>query len=109
MVLLSWLFPRAAFWVLDRDGIKGHWGETQLKSPDADEDDEDEQQPPKGIGSLDVPDRTIYCLDLRDYNQHDPYVGEIRRIAEECRARHEAKQVARPSMVQLGIMPKGDA
>ena len=30
---LSWLFPRAAFWVLDRDGIKGHWGETQLGPP----------------------------------------------------------------------------
>src|SRR5437867_12812815 len=39
MVLLSWLFPRAAFWVLDRDGIKGRWGETQLKPP-ADDDDE---------------------------------------------------------------------
>src|SRR5438876_6165265 len=24
MVLLSWLYPRAAYWVLDRDGIKGH-------------------------------------------------------------------------------------
>ena len=21
----------AAFWLLDRDGIKGHWGETQIK------------------------------------------------------------------------------
>src|SRR6185436_4308859 len=49
MVLLSWLFPRAAFWVLDRDGIKGHWGETQLKPP-ADDDEEDEggePEPPK--------------------------------------------------------------
>src|SRR5882672_7451494 len=41
MVLLSWLFPRAAFWVLDRDGIKGQWGETQLKPP-ADDEDADE-------------------------------------------------------------------
>src|SRR5215208_5796853 len=40
-VLLSWLFPRAAFWVLDRDGIKGHWGETTLKPAGADEDDEE--------------------------------------------------------------------
>src|SRR5437016_1776891 len=81
MVLLSWLFPRAAFWVLDRDGIKGHFGETQLKSPHADEDEDAGEPPPaKGIGSLDVPDRHIYCLDLRDFNQHDPYVNEIRRI-----------------------------
>src|SRR5579871_2733891 len=34
MVLLAWLFPRAAFWVLDRDGIQGQFGETQLKRPD---------------------------------------------------------------------------
>ena len=31
MVVLAWMFPRAAFWVLDRDGIKGHFGESQLK------------------------------------------------------------------------------
>lgn len=108
MVLLSWLFPRAAFWVMDRDGIKGNWGETQLKPP-ADDDDEDagEPQPAKGIGALDVPDRHIYCLDLRDFNQHEPYVGEIRRIAEECRVRIEQKQANRaktePAIVQLGL------
>ncbi|MSQ94665.1 MAG: ferredoxin family protein [Gemmataceae bacterium] len=108
MVFLSWLFPRAAFWVMDRDGIKGHWGESQLKPP-VDDDDEvaGEPQPAKGIGTLDVPDRHIYCLDLRDFNQHDPYVGEIRRIADECRQRHEAKEVSRPAtppaMVQLGL------
>jgi NAD-dependent dihydropyrimidine dehydrogenase PreA subunit len=59
---------------------------------------------------VDVPDRHIYCLDLRDFNSHTPYVEEVRRIAEECRQRHEAKQAAKPSMVQLGIMPKnGDS
>src|SRR5687768_17209916 len=41
MVVLSWLYPRAAYWVLDRDGIKGHFGETQLKPPPEDEDDEE--------------------------------------------------------------------
>src|SRR5262245_217876 len=41
MVMLAWMFPRAAFWVLDRDGIKGHFGEAQLKPPAA-ADDEDE-------------------------------------------------------------------
>src|SRR6266540_5161861 len=40
MVVLSWMFPRAAFWLLDRDGIKGHFGETQLKPPAAAEEDE---------------------------------------------------------------------
>ncbi|MBI3823553.1 MAG: ferredoxin family protein [Planctomycetes bacterium] len=106
MVLLSWLFPRAAFWVLDRDGIKGQWGETQLKPPaDDDEEETGEPQPAKGIGSLDVPDRTIYCLDLRDFNQHQPYVDEIRRVAEEGKVRAEAKQRERAPapIVQLGL------
>jgi Pyruvate/2-oxoacid:ferredoxin oxidoreductase delta subunit len=108
MVVLGWMFPRAAFWVLDRDGIKGHFGETQLKPPAADDDDdeEDEPEPPKGIGAVAVPDRYIYCLDLRDFNSHQPYVEEIRRIAAECRQRREDKQreraVAAPAMVQLG-------
>src|SRR5579885_1071125 len=48
-----------------------------------------------------VPDRWIYCLDLRDFNNHDPYVQEVRRIAEECRQRREAK--APPTLVQLGV------
>lgn len=112
MVVLSWLYPRAAFWLLDRDGIKGHWGESQLKPPAADDDlDEDEDgeakepEPPKGIGSVDVPDRHIYCLDLRDFNNHAPYVEEVRRIAEECRQRREAKarEQAPATLVQLGI------
>src|SRR5262245_52469400 len=37
MLVMSWLFPRAAFWLLDRDGIKGHEGQTQIKPADADE------------------------------------------------------------------------
>src|SRR3954463_6668775 len=42
MVVLSWHFPRAAFWLLDRDGIKGHFGETKLKPPSDDEEGEGE-------------------------------------------------------------------
>ena len=54
MVVLTWLFPRAAFWLLDRDGIKGHFGETQLKPPGATTRTrraEDAAEPPKGIGA----------------------------------------------------------
>src|SRR5438132_4471942 len=38
VAVLSWLYPRAAFWLLDRDGIKGHFGETQLKPPSEEDD-----------------------------------------------------------------------
>src|SRR5437016_14228608 len=53
MVVLSWLFPRAAFWLLDRDGIRGHFGESQLKPQAADEEEDEEgegeAETPKGI------------------------------------------------------------
>ena len=71
MVVLRWLYPRAAFWLLDRDGIKGHFGETQLKPPsDDDEDDEEDgdRRTAQGHRRGELPDRHIYCLDLRDFN-----------------------------------------
>jgi NAD-dependent dihydropyrimidine dehydrogenase PreA subunit len=110
MVLLTWLFPRAAFWLLDRDGIKGHEGETMLKPAESDDDeetDEGEANKPHGIGAVNVPDRFIYCLDLRDFNTHEPYIEEIRRIAAECRTRREEKEKsqAKPVFVELGLPP----
>ena len=107
MVVLSWLYPRAAFWLLDRDGIQGHFGEAKLKPPADDEDahDSDEgEEKPQGIGAIDPPDRHIYCLDLRDFNTHAPYVDEVRRIAAECRERQAGKQVnGKAVMVDLGL------
>jgi NAD-dependent dihydropyrimidine dehydrogenase PreA subunit len=114
MVVLAWMFPRAAFWVLDRDGIKGHFGETELNPPAADADeDEATPEPPKGVGAVDVPDRFIYCLDLRDFNSHTPYIEEVRRITAECRERHEAalreKAAANPALMQLGTVARDPA
>src|SRR5438309_108857 len=108
MVVLGWMYPRAAFWLLDRDGIKGHFGETLLLPADAgDEDEEGEPEPPQGIGALDVPDRHIYCIDLRNRNQHQPFIEEIRRIAAECRERRERKEAekakANPVIVALDL------
>lgn len=112
MVILSWLYPRAAFWLLDRDGIKGKLGTTQLK-PDADEDEEDTPTEDAGDGppaigpAGDIPDRYIYTLDLRDFNSAEPYVQEVRRILEECRQRHQERQrpVRSPStpVLTLGL------
>lgn len=121
MVVLSWLYPRAAFWLLDRDGIKGHYGETRLK-PSAEDEDESEQEAesdtpvekPEAIGpSGEIPDRFIYTLDLRDSNKYEAYVSEIQRIAVECRERREAKArekaVNSPAIIQLGLSLKSDA
>jgi NAD-dependent dihydropyrimidine dehydrogenase PreA subunit len=103
MVVLSWLYPRAAFWLLDRDGIKGHFGETQIKPADAPDEDEDgEPEPPKGIGAVGVPERHIYCLDLRDAADHRIHVEEVRRIAAEC-VQRRAAQGNGAALVQLGV------
>jgi NAD-dependent dihydropyrimidine dehydrogenase PreA subunit len=118
VVVLSWLYPRAAFWLLDRDGIKGHFGDTRLKPPADDEEDEGEAdtpvEKPEAIGpSGEIPDRFIYTLDLRDSNKHEAYVAEIRRIATECRERRDAKARAKaannPAIIQLGLSLKSDA
>ncbi|MBN9118396.1 MAG: ferredoxin family protein [Planctomycetes bacterium] len=114
MVVLSWLYPRAAFWLLDRDGIKGHFGETKLKPPAEDDEAGDESESdtpverPEAIGpSGEIPDRHIYTLDLRDSNKHEVYVAEIRRIVSECRERREAKARERAAtsapVLQLGL------
>ncbi len=113
MVVLSWLYPRAAFWLLDRDGIKGHFGETQLKPPsNHDEEEEAESETPaehaEAIGPTgEIPDRHIYTLDLRDSNKYEAFVAEIKRIAAECRERQEAKTREKaansPAILQLGL------
>ena len=112
LCVLTWHFPRAAFWLLDRIGVKGHEGQTNLK-PLADDEDEVEAdetpEPPKGIGSAgDLPDRHIYCVDLRDFNTPDPYLGEVRRIAAECRDRNERAPIAggATQVVELGMPAK---
>jgi Pyruvate/2-oxoacid:ferredoxin oxidoreductase delta subunit len=89
MVVLSWLFPRAARWILDRSGVKGQLGVSLLKSGDEDDDEEanppeEPEQRPEALGAWEVPNRRIYCLDLRDQADAAVYLDEIRRIVREC-------------------------
>jgi hypothetical protein len=83
VVILSWLYPRALRWILDRQGIRGHEGVSLLLSEDEETDEEAEEQTTQGIGSVEVPDRRIYCLDLRSSPKANDYVTEIRRIRQE--------------------------
>jgi NAD-dependent dihydropyrimidine dehydrogenase PreA subunit len=107
LVVLAWMYPRAAFWLLDRDGVRGHYGVNQI-APSSEEEEEEEGEPEaaRGIGSVNVPERHVYCLDLRDHAEHRVYVDEVRRIKLECEERHETRRQARsaecPQLVQLG-------
>jgi NAD-dependent dihydropyrimidine dehydrogenase PreA subunit len=111
LAVLTWHFPRAAYWLLDRIGVKGHEGQTQLKPPAEDDETDEVPPPPQGIGAAGaIPDRHVYCLDLRDFNTADPYLSELRRIAAECRQRAESRPPAQANapaaLVQLGVAPK---
>ena len=87
MIVCSWLYERAAHWILDRNGIEGHEGTTLIRPDDVDEDEEELEEEmataekSRVIESRDRPNRRIYCLDLRIHESADPYLEEIRRIS----------------------------
>ena len=90
LVVLGWLYPRAIRWVLDRNGVKGKVGESRLNKIEDENQDDDEQQSAiedqgesvsQGIGALDVPNRLVFAIDLRDDPDPQTYVKEIERIA----------------------------
>src|SRR5215813_13511965 len=84
LVLLSWQYPRAAHWLLDRNGISGNQGTTLLKSlGEENEEEEGGENEEAGIGPAEKLDRYIFCLDLRAYDDAGVYVEEIKRIAKE--------------------------
>lgn len=84
LVVLSWLYPRGARWILDRNQVCGKEGFSLISSEDDGEDEAEELQPnPDAVGVGDVPDRFIYCIDLRVHAEAEPYLEEIQRIVEE--------------------------
>lgn len=94
MIVLSWLFPRAAHWLLDRNGISGRVGQTALVDEGRDEADAEptEDEPKRRvIEDRTLPDRTIYCLDLRLHGDAKTYVDEVIRIVEGVHARDSAQ------------------
>jgi hypothetical protein len=90
MVVLSWLYSRAAHWTLDRNGIRGREGKILL-TPAAEESDDEEDEVDEAGGdeaqhvadARAMPDRTIYCLDLRARDTAAPFIEEVRRIHRE--------------------------
>lgn len=108
LIVLAWLYPRAARWTLDRQGIRGNEGLTLLKSEGEDEDENenenpaDDEQKSHGIGSVDAPDRKIYCIDLRGYPEPAVFLDEIRRIAGE----HSVQTVDLMQWIQGSSQPQ---
>ncbi len=88
MVVLSWLYPRAARWILNRNGIRGQEGTSLLEAEQDEEDDEQVDDASAGekdrvIDTLEIPERNIYCIDLRAQNDPSAFIEEVHRIANE--------------------------
>lgn len=93
IIVLSWLYPRSSRWILDRQNVRGHEGVTLLDSKSNDDDEEeqtritreDSARPESEVLRLrnGIPNRRIYCLDLREHSDAKTYLDEIRRIATE--------------------------
>ncbi|MEI7461641.1 MAG: ferredoxin family protein [Pirellula sp.] len=88
IVILSWLFDRAAFWVLDRNEIRGQLAEVLLLNPDLlndDEDDDDQEKEDEKaadrVTSISArPPRNIYSIDMRASSLGAAFEVEFRRI-----------------------------
>src|SRR5262245_48142001 len=91
MIVLSWLYERGARWTLDRFGIRGKEGLTLIKSDEEDEEDEDAEEEASANGddkervidAREIPNRRIYCLDLRLRDKAQDYIEEVKRISKE--------------------------
>jgi len=93
-ILLSWLYPRAAHWILDRQDVRGHLGKTALqgawdhrkrKWQQQTQDFRPDETPPRVLDDCPLPDRTIFHLDLRSDQDAQIYLSEIQRLASERR------------------------
>ncbi len=101
LVICSWMFERAAHWILDRNQISGKVGTTLLKNAEDDFDEEEEEEEvedsakskPRVIERRTVPNRRIYCLDFKISNAAPTYIDEVLRIQKELGV----------SMVSLGL------
>jgi NAD-dependent dihydropyrimidine dehydrogenase PreA subunit len=88
MIVLSWLYERGARWTLDRFGIRGKEGLTTLRAAEDDEEEDENEteaadDKQRVNDSREIPNRRIYCLDLRIHTAAQPYIDEVKRIARE--------------------------
>ncbi|MGM0487473.1 MAG: ATP-binding protein [Planctomycetota bacterium] len=85
-VVLSWLYNRAAHWILDQHHIRGRAGQTTLTHAW----DRRMERAASSETHRWQPDRDIFHFDLRLNNEAGVYLDEIKRLVAE-RQRHDAQ------------------
>lgn len=104
LVLITWMFPRAAHWILDRNGVRGQFGTVELEQElDGDEDDDAQRELHDERVTLAQPRpaRSIYTLDFRASAEPQAFVAEIQRIAILVRATEAAQGPATPLTLEM--------
>jgi len=76
LIVLAWLYPRSAFWVLDANRVRGRLGQT-FSLPE-----EERERIGAPVDAADSPKRTLWCFDLRTHDRPELYLEEIGRIVE---------------------------
>lgn len=103
IVLVSWMFPRAAHWILDRNGVRGQFGTVELQQESEEEEEAEDRELHEERVTLSQPrpDRTIYTLDFRASSTASAFIDEIQRIAILSRATRTAKQSSTPLTLEM--------
>ena len=97
LIVVSWIYSRAAHWILDRNGIQGQVGLVEIGDPN-DDDSEDIGMEQSNAQAVDPnsesteplvdrvtdlyprPDRKVHCVDLKVENDPQVFITEIKRI-----------------------------
>ena len=93
MVVMGWLYPRAIFWILDANRVQGHMGQTSF-FPEEELPSAPEGRKPRAAA---LPERTIWCIDLRGHQEAGPLLAEIERIRAEVTGVPAGETVAIPA------------
>jgi NAD-dependent dihydropyrimidine dehydrogenase PreA subunit len=101
LVVVSWMYERAAHWILDRGGVRGQFAAVALCRPQEEDDDDDDddanEEKSHVVDDQPRPERQIYCLDLRVSESADAYVSELIRIVQLPRAVASLERLQRPT------------
>ncbi len=85
LIVVSWIFPRAAHWVLDRNGVRGQFAAVPIGDSDDDEADDKPAAETKSdvdrvVDLFPRPDRDIHCVDLKADDDAEKILAAIREL-----------------------------